>query len=810
MIVFKILYTSIIALMIGVVSLNKGYCSLNTNPDTSKINSLLKDSKIAFDANEISKSLSLANAAIKQSANTDYKKGITKSLFLIGQIQSINGKKDSSLISFHRARAILNGDDDELEIATIYNSIGKVHSQIGDQDSAEIYYNKALKIRQKLNDKSGIVGTLSNLGVVFYYRGMYTKALEYYFQTLTLLDEINDPVAQSNTLNNIGGVFWNQGDYSKALEFFSKSLKIKEDIKDIKGAAAIYNNIGIVYRQMEDYNLALKNYNISIDYCKSINDSTGMSLSLMGIGDIYQIKGEHAKALDSYMKSEILRKKESNVIGLANLYVSMGMLYRDMGDYRKSLDKLEDAQSIYLLHKEPWGNAKALIQSAVTYSFLGESQKAISSCNLGIAEAKQIGAIDLVKEGYNSLSNIYERIGNISQAFSNYKLFITFRDSITNLEKTKQLFKVQIQSEFDKVLQKQKVEQEGKLYLAQNKSIKQTKIANIFILAFVITLSILVFFFINFRQKQKNNDILAFQKLDMERQRSELMNQRDELEIQKNLVIHQRDKIMTMLTDLGESIDYARKIQQALLPSDHILENTLGDYFLLFQPRESVGGDFYWVYKDDNITFFAIADCTGHGVPGGFMSMLGVSLLNEIVTRSDCKTPSKMLWSLRDMIIKALSQTGLDDDSQDGMDIALCMYNSENRHLVYSGANLSLMLSTNKVYEPGDKIIVQDKIVEFKGDRMPVAFYMRMEDYNEHHLDLNPGDTLYMFSDGYADQFGGPSNKKFGYTTFRNLIAKAATKPFEKQRDIFWNEFDKWKGDENQTDDVIVMGVRIS
>ena len=367
-----------------------------------------------------------------------------------------------------------------------------------------------------------------------------------------------------------------------------------------------------------------------------------------------------------------------------------------------------------------------------------------------------------------------------------------------------------MQAEFDILMQKQKLEQERKLTLAQSKSRTQTTIANIFILAFAIMLSLSILLFINFRQKQRNNDKMTFQKLDMERQRSELTFQRDELEIQKNLVIHQRDKIMTMLTDLGESIDYARKIQQALLPSDIALEILLGDYFLLFQPRESVGGDFYWVAQYEHLTFFAVGDCTGHGVPGGFMSMLGVSLLNELVSRSECASPSRVLWSLREMIIKALNQTGLDEDSQDGMDIALCMYNPQNHHLVYSGANLSLIIATATPPEPSEKVSVQGNIVELKPDRMPVAFYQRMDDFYEHNIVLNPGDLIYLFSDGYSDQFGGPMNKKFGYTTFRNLLTKVSKQPFDRQKNIVWNEFDKWKGIENQTDDVIVMGIKLS
>jgi len=795
-------------IVIGLVTNVEG--ATNYISDSSSINSILRNAKIALDSNNIVKSLKLSRSAFQLSTKSGYTKGIAVSLLLIGRLQSYNGIKDSALLNYMSSLRLYRSLKNESEVGSTLNIIGNVYVDIGNLDSAEYYYNEALKVRKKINDKKGVIATINNLGTIFHNRGMYSKSLEYYFNSLTLIEESGDKNIQSAALNNIGGVYWNQGDYTKALDFFIKSLKLAEELRDIKSAAMIYNNIGLVYSQMDDYEMALKYLNIAFENHQSIKDSTGISNVLVGLGELYHKKKEYSKAVNSYLEAEKIRRKQSDLIGLGNLYVNMGLLYRDMGDLEKSLTSFEEAEAIFITHNFPWGNANSLIQSGLVYSELGFNQKAITKCLKGIDIAKQIGAIDIAKNGYFYLSKVYEIIGNTAQAYRAYKFFVTYRDSINSIEKTKQLFKIQIQAEFDKVSQKQKVEQDSKLILAQSKSIKQTKIANIFMLAFALTLSVSILFFINFRQKQRNNDLLAFQKLDMERQKSELVAQRDELEIQKNLVIHQRDKIMTMLTELGESIDYARKIQQALLPSDKSLEIAIGNYFLLFQPRESVGGDFYWVAQNENLTFFALGDCTGHGVPGGFMSMLGVSLLNELVSRSDCTSPSKILWNLRDMIIKALNQTGLDDDSQDGMDIALCMYNSQNHQLVYSGANLSLVLATTTKFEPSDKVFTQGNIVEFKPDRMPVAYYQRMVEYYEHHIVLTPGDTIYMFSDGYADQFGGPSNKKFGYSTFRNLISSTAKKPFEKQRDSFWYEFDKWKGDENQTDDVIVMGIRIT
>lgn len=792
------------------ISITHTYSNDTPSTDTSSINSILRNAKIALDSNKLFESFKLSKSALSLSTKLDYQNGLGTSYYYIGIIQSNSGSKDSAVITFRKSLSIFRNSDNKLYIGNALYRIGSVFNDVGNHDSASYYFDEALKIQQNINDRLGIAYTINSLGLICKAKGQYSKALENFFLSFSILDDIDNKNFQPRVLTNIGNVFLNQGDYKNALEFFLKALKIKEELNDIKSAGFILNNIGLVYQQTGDYEMALKYLYQSLKIKESQGDKMGVSFSYSNLGDVYQMKGDYEKAMEFYRKAEQIKKELSNFSSLANLYVYMGKLYRTMKNPSKSLEILNEAEAIYNKVSEPNGTANCYLQLGLTHFELGNKKEAIGYCIQGIDKAKKIGALELVKQGYDYLSNMYERTGQTAQAFENYKLFIVYRDSVSSIEKSKEIVKVQMQVEFDQIMQKQKQEQEKKLALVQGKSKKQTTIANFFILAFIITLSLFIIFYINYRQNQKHNTLLAFQKLDMEQQKSILTAQRDELEIQKNLVVHQRDKIMNMLTELGESIDYARKIQQALLPSDNVLKSTIGEYFLLFQPRESVGGDFYWVAQRENVIFFALADCTGHGIPGGFMSMLSVSLLNEIVLHPQCTSPKKILWELRETIIKALNQTGKDEDSQDGMDIALCMYNPVNRHLVYSGANLSLLVATTNHHLPGDRIFIQENIIELKPDRMPVAYYQRMDEFNEHHIVLNPGDTLYLFSDGYSDQFGGPANKKFGYNAFRSIISRVSKEQFQNQRDILWYQFEKWKGDENQTDDVIVMGIKIS
>lgn len=779
--------------------------------DTAIINTLLKSGNIALDSNKLIPSRSLAYKALKLSTLHSFKVGEAKSLLLLARIQSASGAKDSALFNFKRTLNVYKSLDDKLNIAWSFYWIGNHFTFIGNQDSAEFYIKKCLPIFMEFEDQVGITRSYNNLGTIHYFRADYSNALENFMISLNWQRNISDQTYKSSTLNNIGAIFKSQGQYPKALDYFFQSLKIQEELKDYRKIALLNNNIGLIYQQLKDTAEAFKYYQISLKNCKHINDSAAMTYSLLGLAEIYRVQKNYHRALENYYKAEKIRIKHSNYVGLADLYVNLSRVYSEMNELGKSINTLLKALSIFEKINAPLGKAEALVELGKSYLKSRQVQQGIKSCKEGIELARSIGANEIIRDGYSVLSSYYENASDFVNAYKNYKQYILYRDSIGGIEKTKELQRIKFENDLNKLFNKERIDNNNKLSIAENNTLKQSRISKVFIIAFLLTLFGLVIIFLNYREKQKRNNLLAFQKLDMERQKAELMVQRDELEIQKNLVIHQRDRIMAMLTDLGESIDYARKIQQALLPSDKTLSNALGEYFLFFQPRESVGGDFYWIYQSEDLVYFAVGDCTGHGVPGGFMSMLGVSLLNEQVSRGDCcASPAKMLWNLREMIVKALNQTGLDEDSQDGMDIALCMLNKRTRELVYSGANISLFLTTEFPPQASELVYVQENIAEFKPDRMPVSFYLRMSDFNEHKIQLNPGDCIYLSSDGFADQFGGPNNKKFGYNTLRNLFLSVSVKPIDKQRDILWNEFDKWKGEENQTDDVIVLGVKIS
>jgi serine phosphatase RsbU (regulator of sigma subunit) len=285
------------------------------------------------------------------------------------------------------------------------------------------------------------------------------------------------------------------------------------------------------------------------------------------------------------------------------------------------------------------------------------------------------------------------------------------------------------------------------------------------------------------------------------------------IEEQRDIVISQKNRIEIINKEITDSINYAKYIQSSVLPKPEQLESCLGDHFILYKPKDIVSGDFYWISNIDNKTIIVISDCTGHGVPGAFMSMLGITLLNEIVDKEKIINPGEILDRLRKEIIVILKQKGERLEQKDGMDIVICTLDIENMKLHFAGAINPLYLirkaGTENVGIIHGDLPGPDNLIEIKGNHMTVGIMDNMDNFTSHEIDLLKGDTFYLFSDGFADQFGGPDHKKFSYRQFREQLIKTKTTTMPDQKIILEKIFDEWKGNNSQTDDILVLGFRI-
>jgi serine phosphatase RsbU (regulator of sigma subunit) len=342
--------------------------------------------------------------------------------------------------------------------------------------------------------------------------------------------------------------------------------------------------------------------------------------------------------------------------------------------------------------------------------------------------------------------------------------------------------------------------------LAQRNTVTALAFAGIVFVLILLTISTRAYLL-----KQKDNKLLAQQKEEIAgknealyqrneeilAQRDEIEAQRDEIEAQRDLVTRQKEEIEKTHHEISASIDYAMRLQDAMLPGTELLKDHFSDHLVLFRPKQKVSGDFYWWAQLGNAVVIAVADCTGHGVPGAFMSMLGASLLKEVVKKEGITRPGTILDRIREEVIVALNQTGAMGEQKDGMDLALVTIHTDRLKCEFAGAN-------NPLY-----LVRQGQLKEYKGELMPLSHYQRMDPFSTREIELEKEDQLYLSSDGYADQFGGEHRKKFKYKAFQQLIAKYSGASMQEQNKVLLDTILKWQGTHEQIDDMVVVGIKI-
>lgn len=318
----------------------------------------------------------------------------------------------------------------------------------------------------------------------------------------------------------------------------------------------------------------------------------------------------------------------------------------------------------------------------------------------------------------------------------------------------------------------------------------------------VMTVLLFCVFLIRSRYRMKYSEIRSILQMEQSRRQLELKN--TQLQHQKIEIETQNVALEAKNREITDSIHYAKNIQNASIPSEERFNSYFTDSFVLYKPKDIVSGDFYWVYERDEIVYYVTADCTGHGVPGGFMTMLGLSFLEEIIAGKNVQNPADVLNMLREKIINALNQSGDFGESKDGMDITICRLNRATMELTFASANNDLYVITADETQPSGRLLQ-----EYKANRQPCGFYHINEPFTAQTIDLKEGDCIYTFTDGYADQFGGPKGKKFRYKQLEELLKSNSHRSFEEQKSLLDETIGDWRGSLEQVDDILVIGVKL-
>jgi serine phosphatase RsbU (regulator of sigma subunit) len=742
----------------------------------------------------------------------------------------------------------------KLGLAYMYDGI--ILIRVGKNEHAYIHYKAAMKIGKLLQKNFPyspktykLIGeTYSNIANYYSSFGKYDKAIYqselsgFYFKTVYKLDSTSTIGINGLLMvfNNLGNVYMYKGDYVQAASCYYKALTIKEKqllykkVKDNiskKGLSSLYANLANIYTALGEYDKALEFHEKSLSIKKSNGDSSGIYSSMSSIAGVYIKKGMYNKAIEMFNEADAYFKQVKDVRNLARNYNNQGIAYASLNNYDKAIDSYKKSMQCRTQLNDVKGNCNIQINLAELYQRMADStnkiaqKQAYASMVLNYAKpavenAKKFG---LVEEQFSLnliLQKAYALKENYKDAY-NYSLMVKQnQDSMFGKEKTKALAEMQTKYETEKKqllidkLNKENALKQARLEKSEEQRKRQRTIIFSLIIIFILiaaSLFIISRMFVKLKKahvllhKQKNE--IVVKNAQLEKAYEEIKVQKEEIETQRDIVIQQKEHIQEINTKITDSINYAQRIQMAVLPSiQRVIDtNTPNkfEYGLLFKPKDIVSGDFYWVNFVNDHLIIAIADCTGHGVPGAFMSMLGISILNEIVRKKEITKTNQALANLRDEIIYVLQQKGISGEQKDGMDIGLVVINSHTMEMQFSGAN------NNLIYLPANS----GEVIEIKGDKMPVAIYERMEEYTNHHIKLNQGDIFYLSSDGYKDQFGGPKGKKFLHKNFIHCINEIRTKPLHEQTDALNKAMNSWMNTEQhnyqQIDDITVLGIKV-
>ncbi|MGC8803310.1 MAG: tetratricopeptide repeat protein, partial [Bacteroidales bacterium] len=656
------------------------------------------------------------------------------------------GKTDSARIFLLQSLEAFRRNNQLPEQIGVLEDLANVYFLDGDYASGILTLDEAIGLASSMRDTLKTIRLLGMQSQNFINTFQYERALSYLDRTLELANQLHDTILIAELTTDKGDIYHVQNQYQQAADYYRKALKYAEILGDRKTQSLLRNNLGVLFFKMGNLDAALAEFNRAIRIGRGGQNTKEVSLSYNNIGNIHFAQHQFDKALEYYDKSLKIKEK-------INFQVGIGVTLYNIGTAYLELKKLAEADTF--------------LQKSIDIS-------------------KKFQFIELLQQSYLTLARVYELNNDFRGAVKTYKEYANIAVAPVSIESPvletsflygkdrnvgsflrKELYRQKVLADNRALINKQK-EQElmiKDMELQQQRS-KVVRFRSLFLFSMlsIILLSILSLqVYKRYREKRLLSEMIGFQK-----------------------------------QQLTDSITYASRIQQAIMTPEQVVAAYFSDYFILNLPKDIVTGDYFFVAEVEGKVYVAVADCTGHGVPGAFMSILGISLTKEIILmQQHALHANEVLNQLRASLINALHQEGREDEAKDGIDIALCVIDRNMGVLEYSGAN-------NPAY-----LIRQGELIELKADRMPIGIHPIIKGFEAQVVPIFDQDLIYLFSDGYRDQIGEETLKKFRKDEFARLLLDIHTLPLAEQKEKLYQRHFQWRGSMEQTDDILIMGLKV-
>jgi tetratricopeptide (TPR) repeat protein len=735
-------------------------------------------------------------------------KNITLLLFFLSTIASFSllQAQDEQINQITSLKEILSHVKNKRAEMNLSNELAMAYLSANLPDSAIRYANRALDLSHELISNNDEYQALNTLKASFLQKGMYEKAVLYEIQLAAYYEKINDEANLTQTLKEIGDTYRNEGVYGSALQYYLYLLKIKEEEGNVRGIVNVMNDIGIVFREQKNYKESLRYFVDALNLLRknsSLIEELGETYS--NIGTAYFYMNNYDSASHYFDVAYKMKAKQGDLHEIAKAINNLGLIQRAKGNYAEAIKRFSEALNLLAnIHSDDFLTTNIILDNiGNTYLKAGDLKKALEYHQEALYVAKNAHIKERMIASYQSLVETYKAMNDYKNAYEYEHLYNLAKDTLYNIQMAKQI--AEMQTRYDSEQKQKSIEILSKENEINSLELERRNQFLLFLGVGLVLAAVLGFvLYHRYRFANKANKLLKAQKEELWERKMEIISQRDALEEQSkelSLALQELDKKNHAVVS---SLNYAYRIQSAILPQKSELEAVLSECLLFFQPRSVVSGDFYWLGKvpkpnGGHKIIFTAVDGTGHGVPGAFMSLVGSSLLKEIVHTRQITSPEQILIELDEGVKETLKQH--DTHNQDGMDLALCVIDYEENTLEYAGAKNPLVM------------ILDNELHVFKGDKYGIGGIdkaRRHKDFHKHLIDLQKGATFYIFSDGFQDQFGGSEGRKYGLKQLKDFLFSIHHLPFAEQEKKLAEELANWQGTkEHQTDDVLVIGFRV-
>lgn len=678
-------------------------------------------------------------------------------------------------------------------------------------DSTYLYLRKGMELARKKNYPNGVMDAKNTLGIYYRLNSRYAEAIRTYEELIELRKKYHQENKLLGAYSNLGSVYFEKGNYARALKSYQKSIDIAKKIKDDESLLILYTNLGVAYKAVGLYDQAVNTFREGLVLNKRVKNQEQQGRLYMSLSTVYHERQMYAQSIKYDLFAKDIMEELNNFRNLETVLYNLTLNYRytkqfdkakkmlaelrkvavkmneneiwmsyyhaqanylqDTKKYEEALKSAELAEEMSNKDADLLNFAEIQLTKATIYQNMGNSKLAIRHAETALEAFNDTEDDNALVRTYNTFAEILQKSGDYKKSLEYFQKANELKEK-TDLEAvTNQIATLNSLNELERKEQDLALSKQTNQLITAENGRKSNLILGLFLIGGLIVISLGISFKSN-QDKKKANALLN--------------KQNEEIEVQKTLIEEKQIEIL-------DSIHYAKRIQESLLVQQKLLKEALPESFIFFQPKDIVSGDFYWATKRNGKFYLAICDSTGHGVPGAFMSALNITFLSEAINQLGIEEPGKIFDHVRKRLVESISHDG----ARDGMDGVLFCFDETTRNLAYSAAY------NNPI------VIRGGELIKFPADKMPVGKSDIMTSFQTHTIELEPGDELFAYTDGYADQFGGEKGKKLKLANLHDYLLSISAEKVTQQHDLLKEHFHSWKGTLGQVDDVCLFGVKL-